>query len=179
MKAVIDFDDKNHTMLVNLKTWDSNHNMQAHGYRATSMGFNAKEEFHITILGYKAGKIIREHINANRELLEPRYIDAVNEFMCSTHDYLDSFYISDDDEMRIIEKQYDDGFRKSLVYVIDPGEHHLKFYHKMEALFPNIKQHLPIPHVTIGVDGDHPGIGFTPYVKRNELTSNFRVSYPR
>jgi len=178
MEKKIDFDDKNHTLLVLLK--HSRVHTPHFRHQAQGMGFKAKEELHITILGYKAGKIISEHINANRELLEPRYIDAVNEFMMSTHEYLERFiHISDDDEMRIIEKQYDDGLRKSLVYMIEPGEHHLKFHHKMEALFPGIERHLPIPHITIGVDGDHNGIGLTKHVWNNELTNNFRVSHPR
>ena len=171
----IDFNDKDHTLLVNLP----GDVMGRHAHNARSMGFHPKEEFHITILGYKAGKIIREQLNDHCEILETRYIDAVNEFMCSVHDYLDTFYISEDCEMRIIEKKYDDEYRKSLIYVLDPDQSHLRFHYKMEALFHGIETHLPIPHVTIGVDGEHPGIGFTPYVRNNELTNNFLVSYPR
>lgn len=174
---VIDFNEENNTMLVVLNRHQ--HHMEGHRGDARKMGFQPKDEFHITVLGYKAGKIITEQLNANRDLLEPRYIAAVSEFICSTHDYLEDFEIPVDCEMRIIEKKYDYEYRKSLVYILDPAEHQLRFYHKMEALFPGIKQHLPIPHVTIGVDGDHPGIGFTPYVKRNELTNNFLVAYPK
>ena len=126
---VIEFDDKNHTLLVILP----HDMMQRHRRDANRMGFQAKDEFHTTVLGYKAGKIIREQLNANRDILEPRYIDAVNEFMCSTHEYLENFDIPGDCEMRIIEKKYDNEYRKSLVYILDPAEHQLRFYHKMEA----------------------------------------------
>lgn len=175
MDKKIDFNEKDHTLLVKLP-----HDvMRRHAGDAKRMGFQAKEEFHITMLGNKAGEIIKEQLNTDGELLEPRYIDAVNELMNSTHYYLDTFYIPEDCEMRIIEKKYGDEYRKSLIYVLEPEQHQLRFHYKMEALFPGITRHLPICHVTIGIDGDHPGIGFTPYVKRNELTNNFLVAYPK
>lgn len=165
------FDDKNNTLLV-----DSIDNMWHYGDDAAKMGFEAKDEFHITVLGYKAGEIISKSLK--NTVLKDLFLKAVTEYQVAINGVHVSDLIPKHPEMRIIEKHYDKGTRKSLILMLVPDEHRTKFYHKMEALFPDVKDHLPIPHITIGVDGDHPGIGFTPYVRDNELSSDFEVASP-
>ena len=165
------FDEKNNTLLV-----DSIGNMWHYGNDAENMGFKAKDEFHTTVLGYKAGEIIGKSLK--NTVLKDLFLKAVTEYQVAINELHVTDLIPKYPEMYIIEKHYDKGTRKSLIIMLTPDKYRTKFYHKMEALFPDVKDHLPIPHITIGVDGNHPGIGFTPYVRDNELNSNFKVVSP-
>ena len=167
------FNDKNNTLLLGLE----NPVMWQHGHDASCMGFHAKNEYHMTVLGHKAGKIISNALKEYGKVLEELFLKAVLECL-ETYDEERWVDVTKNCEMRIIEKHYNNGSRKSLIYMLKPHEQLIKFHHKMEALFPGIGPHLPIPHVTIGVDGDHPGIGLTQHVWDNELTSNFLVANP-
>jgi hypothetical protein len=176
MEAKSIYNEKNHTLLVELPIaymWHS-------GLEAKTMGFKEKEEFHITVIGHAAGKIISDSLKSNdrRKVLKDLFDKTVTEYEAAVlkEGQRD---IPNDAEMRIIEKQYsDDDCRKSLVIMLERDEHTLRFHQKLDALFPGIIHHLSIPHVTIGVDGDHPGIGLTQQVWDNELTSNFLVASP-
>jgi len=166
---ISNFDEKNNTLLINSIT-----NLWHYQSDAKDIGFEAKDEFHTTVLGYKAGEIIGKSLR--NTVLKDLFLKAVAEYQTAMNDFYVHSLLPKYPEMRIIEKHYDKGTRKSLIIMLSPDEHRTKFYHKMEALFPDVKDHLPIPHITIGVDGDHPGIGFTPYVRDNELSSNFKVA---
>jgi hypothetical protein len=172
------YDDKNHTLLVELPIAHMFH----YGLEAKAMGFKAKEEFHITVIGRKAGKIISDSLKSNdhRKVLNELLNKAVLEYQSAVlNRNPNRNLISSDYEMRIIEKLYPNiAARKSLVIMLEADELTLKFHHKLDALFPGIIDHLPVPHITIGVDYDHSGIGLTPFVLVNELHSNFLVASP-
>lgn len=167
MKSI--FDEKNNTLLVDIA------NLWHHGDDAVKMGFEAKDEFHTTVLGNKAGEIIGKSLR--NTVLKDLFLKAVTEYQVAVSGF-HHIDLPKHPEMRIIEKHYDKGTRKSLILMLPPDEHRTKFYHKVEALFPDVKDHLPIPHITVGVDDDHPGIGLTQHVWDNELSNNFEVASP-
>ena len=173
MKATSIYDEKNHTLLVQLPI----NYMFDRQQQAREMGFKGKEEFHITVIGYTAGTVISSELKNKGKVVKDLFLKAVTEYQSAV---LNADYsIPTDCEMRIIEKQYSNcDPRKSLIVMLETDEHTLRLHHKLDALFPGIIHHLSIPHVTIGVDGDHPGIGLTPVVMDNELTSNFLVASP-
>jgi hypothetical protein len=174
MYILTDYDAGNNTMLA-LVPVDENYTKIAQ-----DMGFNPKSEFHITAIGYKAANIITYTPEGlPTQNISDLYCDATDEF----HDTMRKekwVSMPKDCQLRIIAKRYGDITRKSLVCMLPSDEPAVKiitkFHHKMEALFPYVKQHLPIPHITIGVDGDHPGIGLTPHVWDNELTINHQIN---
>ena len=146
------------------------------------LGFKPKNEFHITVIGYKAAKLIKD-TPKGLPTENISYCVAVDEFCEAINKQawtgLPEFRGRPNFDMRVIEKQYNEGTRRSLICMLQSDDPEVeiitKFYHKMEALFPYVKPHLPIPHITIGVDGDHPGIGLTPHVWDYELSRNLDV----
>lgn len=161
------FDEKKNTLLLDCSEFAR----PRLGSTASEMGFTPKKEFHITTLGNAAGKIITRDLQAGDEVLKKLYKKVLWDYMNgrSSSPYHYDLYNS---ELRIIEKKYDSGLRKSLVIMLPPDSLQTKFYHQIEALFPGIEEYLPIPHITIGVYGDHNGIGLTKHVWDNELTFN-------
>lgn len=143
---------------------------------ALRMGFAPKVELHITMIGYSAGRIITDILNNVGSILHDRFMSAVQEYQDSLSNLW--FTIDKGNDLRIITKQYSSGMRTSLIYMVDRDNAMTRLHHKLDALFPGIKEHLPIPHITIGVHGDSAGIGLTQHVWDNELLSNFLVGNP-
>jgi len=147
---------------------------------ALEMGFIPKAETHVTIIGYTAGRIISEHIK-NCDRLKELFYRIVDQYVYSreSEETGYDFMFPTDDQLHIIQKEYSsEETRTSLIRFIAFDDTQGVFQIQMEALFPGIEEHLSKLHVTLGVDGDHPGIGLSRYTWYDGLVNKFTVGWP-
>lgn len=148
------FDVMKGTLLLPLQHTDLVPRLEMFRAEAELRNLTAKNEFHITVIGYRAGSILAALM---RQLKEPEYARAKDAFLklALETDWSFSF---ENQAAYAVEKEYNNRsakeVRHSILQLVHmPGIE--EFYRRLNSAIPTPLQ-LPFPHVTLYTSSTNP-----------------------
>lgn len=153
---VPDFDEKNRTILLQYNPGLDGIIIEADGLNHEGKHFDPKEEFHVTIVGFKTGGLIKKAIKADDTVADK--IDAlIANIDWKVSALSEKLHLSKDTTVNVKGGGEETVHRESIIQMVSVSGLE-EFYEKLNDILGSSLE-TPPAHVTLYTHGDKTGIG--------------------